>query len=640
MRSRTVFSVFVCLVLVGSGLAAEYQWTGAIDNSWGNPDNWIPAGVPTITDEVRVNNVEHCIVDAPGAVAANIAMSTGSEGRLTVAPEGELTYGGNPGEGWMAIAWSGGGSKTLEVLGTMNCNNRPLIGWFGEGVLIIDGDGVMNVLGAHMELGWNVGSKGTVEMRGGTLNLNNVPLWIDRFGRSDGASIDLSGGKIVRTLPLSAVDIPPLADRIADGSVMAYGGDGQVVVDTNEATGLQIIKGLHPLNPVPEDGAFLTPGTATLSWTVPDGALVNVLFDTSDNLSTAERLVEKQAKTSVQVQVDPKTRYYWAVDVDANADGEITDDEWGPVFSFKVDNKPPVVMAADDVTTWIDNGSVDVNVSAVIIDDESTTVEWTILSQPDIGNLMEDASFESLSAGDLAAPWITHSGNNNGLTVTIEEGFANTGTKSALITYPADGSGWIDLNQTLMLQPGTQYTISAMVEWANPRAGESVNVNIYAYNWETKKWQGKGFPISEGGYTQISHQIMGEGSDAATTKIYVQLHNQADVKLRVDDFKVMAGDGSGAAAVIADPTKLDTTVTLGAVGTYVLQLEADDGEYSGSDTMTINVYEDSCEAAKSLSGFQLIPGDLNEDCVVDELDQAIMLDNWLKCNALDCGDEI
>ncbi len=45
-------------------------------------------------------------------------------------------------------------------------------------------------------------------------------------------------------------------------------------------------------------------------------------------------------------------------------------------------------------------------------------------------------------------------------------------------------------------------------------------------------------------------------------------------------------------AVIADPTALQTTVTVSAEGTYVLQLEANDGEYTSSDTMTIIVHPD------------------------------------------------
>jgi len=87
--------------------------------------------------------------------------------------------------------------------------------------------------------------------------------------------------------------------------------------------------------------------------------------------------------------------------------------------------------------------------------------------------------------------------------------------------------------------------------------------------------------------------------------------------------------------VISDTAAEDTVVSLSALGQYVLQLEADDGEYTGSHTVTINVFADGCEAAKSLPGFQLIPGDINEDCIVNELDLAILEEHWLEGNALE-----
>jgi len=81
--------------------------------------------------------------------------------------------------------------------------------------------------------------------------------------------------------------------------------------------------------------------------------------------------------------------------------------------------------------------------------------------------------------------------------------------------------------------------------------------------------------------------------------------------------------------VIADPSAEDTTVTLSALGEYVLQLEASDGEYTRTDTVTINVYNDGCEAAQSLPDYEPSPGDLNGDCIVDELDLAILEEDWL-----------
>ena len=44
--------------------------------------------------------------------------------------------------------------------------------------------------------------------------------------------------------------------------------------------------------------------------------------------------------------------------------------------------------------------------------------------------------------------------------------------------------------------------------------------------------------------------------------------------------------------VIDDPTAADTMVTVSALGTYVLRLTADDGEYSSSDDVAIFVHDD------------------------------------------------
>ena len=87
-------------------------------------------------------------------------------------------------------------------------------------------------------------------------------------------------------------------------------------------------------------------------------------------------------------------------------------------------------------------------------------------------------------------------------------------------------------------------------------------------------------------------------------------------------------------AVITEPAAEDTSITLSALGEYVLQLKAFDGEYAGSDTVTINVYNDGCEAAQSLPDYEPSLGDLSGDCIVDFLDLAILLADWLKDTSL------
>jgi hypothetical protein len=96
----------------------------------------------------------------------------------------------------------------------------------------------------------------------------------------------------------------------------------------------------------------------------------------------------------------------------------------------------------------------------------------------------------------------------------------------------------------------------------------------------------------------------------------------------------VVSEPNGGNAVISAPTSEDTPVTLSATGRYVLQLDASDGEHTTSDTVTINVYNDSCEAAQSVPGYQPLAGDLNGDCRVDDLDLALLQENWLKDNSL------
>ncbi|MHC4687369.1 MAG: hypothetical protein ACYTEW_24135, partial [Planctomycetota bacterium] len=107
-------------------------------------------------------------------------------------------------------------------------------------------------------------------------------------------------------------------------------------------------------------------------------------------------------------------------------------------------------------------------------------------------------------------------------------------------------------------------------------------------------------------------------------------------------------DLAGGPVVIETPTAEDTNVTLSRLGEHVLQLEAFDGEYTGSDTVMIDVYRDGCEAAytgsdtvmidvyrdgceaaKSLPDYEPSPGDLNGDCVVNDLDLAILQEDWM-----------
>ena len=86
---------------------------------------------------------------------------------------------------------------------------------------------------------------------------------------------------------------------------------------------------------------------------------------------------------------------------------------------------------------------------------------------------------------------------------------------------------------------------------------------------------------------------------------------------------------SGAATITPPANQLDVTVSMTALGDYDLTLTADDTELTDSDTVTIHVYSDSCEAAKG-AGIATLAGDFDENCIVDIADFAVFAGNWLQ----------
>lgn len=87
---------------------------------------------------------------------------------------------------------------------------------------------------------------------------------------------------------------------------------------------------------------------------------------------------------------------------------------------------------------------------------------------------------------------------------------------------------------------------------------------------------------------------------------------------------------------IHTPDAEDTDVTITEIGTYILELQAGDGDLTSTDTVTIAVYSDACESAKADPEFELFFGDADEDCDVDIDDFAVFAGNWLACNRDDC----
>lgn len=95
---------------------------------------------------------------------------------------------------------------------------------------------------------------------------------------------------------------------------------------------------------------------------------------------------------------------------------------------------------------------------------------------------------------------------------------------------------------------------------------------------------------------------------------------------------------SGPDVTISPNNTLNITQALTTAGTYVFQLTVNDGQFSGSKQVTVNVYANKCLSAKATPGYVSLATDLNNDCVVDFKDFAILAANWHVCTSLSSSD--
>ena len=462
-------SFVLVLGLVVDVQAAVLNWTSAgADDLWSTPENWSTGTVPTAADKARIGVLPGPRIVNEGTVALDSWVGTQESGELTV-DGGTLTT-----SNFIVVARFISGEGTLNMVsGTITAGGNLYVGHTGLGTVNMTGG---TITAPTVTVPHN--GKGHVNLHGGILGAGTLEMK-QVAGTENVGTMDVAGG----TLILLGNDLEVVQGYIDNGWITAYEGQGTLNLAYDEGEDQTTLTATHNLNPVPADGGAVGPGAVELSWTLPDPCVpgepvpVDVYF-TDDWAAlysftdpAAMRVVNEESVTSVGVQAQPKTRYYWAVDTHLGGVDPNNNPKLGPIFSFYADNLPPKVEAGANAVTWLVDGIMIKNLDGTVTDTDPTTVQWTVVSEPNDPN--------------------------------------------------------------------------------NPDA------------------------------------------------------------------------------VIADPSAEDTTVTLSALGEYVFELAVSDGEYAGTDTVMINVYNDGCEAAQSLPDYEPSPGDLNGDCIVDELDLAILEEDWL-----------
>jgi hypothetical protein len=442
-----------------------------------------------------------------------------------------------------------------------------------------------------------------------------------------------------------------------------------------------------PLAPSPYDGEFVYPGDMELSWTNldPNGGFdsvfVDVLFGTEPNKTDpaydmallALDPVSGQDVTSVTVSapVDGQT-YYWQVNSYIFGDpAEVDYDTGNPddpnvikgyLYRFHATSDLPLesVEVGPDMITW---SGEPIQLDATVVDDGASELSYLWTASPDYGVVFDpdeyaedptvtitiptgrvpvvNAGFESpeledgMSIGAIggsvegwdqgyygltSGTWYLWNGDDGCGVVNPDtkygyDGQAPEGENIAYIT--GDGQYWYGLSQTLpiTLQPNTTYNVSALV--AKPKITTTYYaVELIAGHARIGLIQGTALL---GEWAPVSLNLA-TGPDAVSDPNLVYAGESLKIRLLTTGGNILNFDD---VLVTSDPP-------VSSVSTVTLTLNATDTLGSESDTMTIDVYDDACAAARN--GLDLAtenPADIVIDCITEIEDFVEMVLTWL-----------
>ncbi|MCP4262568.1 MAG: hypothetical protein GY774_34460 [Planctomycetes bacterium] len=429
--------------------AAVLNWTGnGADDLWSTPENWSTGTVPTAGDKARIQAVPGARIVNEGAIALDSWVGAGQSGELTV-DGGTLTT-----TSFIVVARQASGEGILNMVsGTITAGGNLYVGHTGVGTLNMTGGTITapTIVIPHNGTG-HVNLDGGI-LGAGALNMQQVA------DTTIVGTMDVGAG----TLILNGNDLAVVQGYIDNSWITAYEGQGTLNLEYDDVADQTTLTALHNLNPFPADRGSVKPGAVELSWTLPDpcvpGEPVSVDVYFTDDLQAllmftdpaAIQVVNQQNLSSVAVQTQAKTRYYWAVDTYI---GDPNDPIFGSIFTFMVDNLPPQVDTGANAVTWLVDGVMTKNLDATVTDDEAYTVQWTVVSEPNDPNnpdavivdpSVEDTSITLAAYGEYVLQLEASDGEYTGSdTVTINvysDGCEAAKSLPDYVGYPGDLNG-------------------------------------------------------------------------------------------------------------------------------------------------------------------------------------------------------
>jgi hypothetical protein len=582
---------FVLLVsLTNSALA---DWTGALSSDWYNAGNWTGA-VPTSGETASIDSptpLTWPIIDGGTADTGQlrIGYTATYQGELTVTGGATLNVNGELRIGRKSNDGSGQAVGILHISGTtttINVTERIEHGRHGYATIYMSG-GYLHC-DAELRLAYRFDATSTVYLSGGTIDLGANPgiTVYANDGVPDSALIDISGdGKFT----LAGNQVSTIETYISDGIIIAYGGEGVVLVSYDgqtDITSVETIGGPDASEPNPADEQADVPRDAVLSWKTGTGADKHDAFfgDNFDDVNQATTTVDPSGV--YQGRIDPNIytlaerlefgqTYYWRID-EVEADGSTIrkGDVWSftaELFAYAIENIIATASSSEEgkgPENTVNGSGLDD--SGLLHGNESVDNVW--LSSKD-GAQPTWIEYEFDKAYKLHQMWVWNS--NDSLESLVGFGF-----KDVTIEYSANGADYTTLDTTheFAQAPGAaDYAHNTTVDFGGVAAK-------YVRLTANSNWGGifNQYGISEVRFFYIPIHAREPNPDSGATDVELDLtlswiagRQAAPAALVSDQNPPLAGHDvyfSSDEQAVIDGTALVTTVTETSHGPLALDL--------------------------------------------------------------------